>query len=220
MLHGYGANKESFVRQIRFFSAFFRVIAVDMSGFGESPPLKYPYSVGDYAEEIRKVIDEIGERKIYVLAHSFGARVAVKLAGSDDRIEKIIFTGAAGLKPRRSVRYKVKRALFLLLKKFVNKEKLVKFYSEDYRNLSPVMKESFIKIVNEDLKERYAAIKIPALLIFGDKDKETPLYMARKMNRLVKNSKLIVIKNAGHFCFVDNPYLFNGYALEFLLRGK
>ena len=115
MLHGYGANKESFVRQIRFFSAFFRVIAVDMSGFGESPPLKYPYSVGDYAEEIRKVIDEIGERKIYVLAHSFGARVAVKLAGSDDRIEKIIFTGAAGLKPRRSVRYKVKRALFLFL---------------------------------------------------------------------------------------------------------
>ena len=185
MLHGYGANKESFVRQIRFFSAFFRVIAVDMSGFGESPPLKYPYSVGDYAEEIKKVIDEIGERKIYVLAHSFGARVAVKLAGSDDRIEKIIFTGAAGLKPRRSVRYKVKRALFLLLKKFVNKEKLVKFYSENYRSLSPVMKESFIKIVNEDLKERYAAIKIPALLIFGDKDKETPLYMARKMNRLV-----------------------------------
>ena len=82
------------------------------------------------------------------------------------------------------------------------------------------MKESFIKIVNEDLKEYYAAIKIPALLIFGDKDKETPLYMARRMNRLIKNSKLIVIKNAGHFCFVDNPYLFNGFALEFLLRGK
>ena len=218
MLHGYGANKESFARQTKFFSKFFRVIAVDMSGFGESPPLKYPYSVDDYAEEIRKVIDETGERKIYLLAHSFGARVAVKLLKSDDRIEKIIFTGAAGLKPRRSVRYRIKRALFLLLKRFVKREKLAKFYSAEYRNLSPVMKESFIKIVSENLEESYREVKIPALLIFGDKDKETPLYMAKKMHRLIENSQLVVIKNAGHFCFVDKPNLFNGYALKFLWR--
>ena len=107
---------------------------------------------------------------------------------------------------------------FKVVKEFVGKVTERAVGSEVLESLVPY--QQVIKIVNEDLKERYAAIKIPALLIFGDKDKETPLYMARKMNRLVKNSKLIVIKNAGHFCFVDKPNLFNGYALEFLLRGK
>lgn len=116
MLHGYGANKESFIGQIRFFSRYFKVVAVDMSGFGGSPPMTYAYSLDDYAAEIKRVIDELGDDKIIVMAHSFGARVAVRLLRDEKRIDKLIFTGAAGLKPRRSVRYGLKRALFCCLK--------------------------------------------------------------------------------------------------------
>lgn len=218
-LHGYGANKESFLRQIRFFSRYYKVIAVDMRGFGKSPPLPYAYSLDDYAREIGRVIDATGEKKIDILAHSFGARVAVRLLKSENRIDKIVFTGAAGLKPRRSVRYGVKRALFLLLSKFLSKDRLSAFYSADYRNASPVMKESFKKIISENLDAEYAAVPNKTLLVFGKRDKETPLYAAKRMNRLMKNSRLVVIKNAGHFCFVDEPSVFNGCVLEFLLKG-
>ena len=192
-----------------------------MSGFGSSPPLKFAYSLDDYAAEIKRVVDEIGADKIDVLAHSFGARVAVRLLKDENRIDRLVFTGAAGLTPRRNFRYLVKRASFLLLKNFVPREKLTKFYSADYKNLSPVTRESFKKIVADKLDAEYAKIENPALLIFGEKDTETPLYLARKMNKLMKNSSLVTIKGAGHFCFVEKSAEFNGEVMKFLLsRGN
>lgn len=220
MLHGYLSSKESFIRQIDFFARFRRVIAVDMSGFGKSPQIKYPYSLDDYAREIKRVLDEIGADKADLLAHSFGARVAVRLLKSEKRIDKIVFTGAAGLTPRRNFRYAVRRASFLILKNFLPREKLTKFYSSDYVNLSPVMRESFKKIIADNLDDEYAKISNRTLLIFGKNDTETPLYMARKMNKLMKNSSLAVLKGTGHFCFAEKSAEFNGKVAEFLLSRK
>ena len=124
MLHGYLSCKESFNSQINFFSRFMRVIAVDMRGFGKSEEMEYPYSLDDYVLEIERVLDFIGEEKVDLLAHSFGARVGIKLANKDKRIDKIVFTGAAGLKPRRGLKYFFRKASFFILKRFVKKEKL------------------------------------------------------------------------------------------------
>ena len=55
------------------------------------------------------------------------------------------------------------------------------------------------------------------MLIYGDKDKTTPLYLAKRMKKGIKNSKLFVLKNAGHFAFVDKKIEFNSVAREFLL---
>ncbi|HBF86651.1 MAG TPA: hypothetical protein DDW54_03120 [Clostridiales bacterium] len=216
MLHGYLSNKESFTYQINFFSRFFRVVAVDMTGFGKSPPMEYPFSLDDYAEEIKRVLDELGAEKADVLAHSFGARVAVRLAGGDDRIDRIVFTGAAGLKPRRKIKYYLKRASFILLKKFVGKERLKSFYSSDYRSLDPIMQKSFIKIVNEHLDGEVGKLKNKCLIICGKKDKETPLGTEKRMKKLLENGKLYVIPSAGHFCFSEYPDEFNAKAFTFL----
>ena len=62
-------------------------------------------------------------------------------------------------------------------------------------------------------------IKNSTLVIVGDKDRETPLYMAKKINRGITGSKLCVIKNAGHFAFIDKPQQFNGEVTEFLLSA-
>lgn len=216
MLHGYGANKECFNRQIYFFSRFRRVVAVDMRGFGESEEPTSAYSLDDYASDIKAVLDELGEKGVDVLAHSFGARVAVRLLKTDDRINKLVFTGAAGLTPRRSFRYRYRRASFILLKNFLPREKLLRFYSADYISSSTIMRETFKKIVADNLDEEYAVIRNKTLLIFGEKDGETPLYMAAKMHRLMKNSTLVKFKNAGHFCFVDRADDFNGEVFSFL----
>ena len=81
------------------------------------------------------------------------------------------------------------------------------------------MKKSYIKIVNEHLNDDYKKIKNQTLVIFGENDCETPLYMAKKINKFVKNSRLVVIKNAGHFAFIDKPSLFNSLVIEFLQGG-
>ena len=197
-----------------------RVVAVDMSGFGKAGELNYPYSVGDYAQEIKGVLDQIGEQKVDIIAHSFGARVAVKLANLDERINRIIFTGAAGLKPRRGFKYLLRKASFFILKNFVPKQKLTFLYAKDYQGLTPIMKESFKKIIAENLDEEYKKLKNKTLLIFGANDKETPPYMARQMKRLVKDSQLVFIAGAGHFCFISNSDEFNSLAFRFLIGGS
>ncbi len=217
MLHGYLSCKESFNAQINFFSRFMRVIAVDMRGFGKSPDMEYPYSLDDYVLEIKKLLDSISEERVDILAHSFGARVAIKLANSDKRIDKIVFTGAAGLKPRRGLKYFFKRASFFILKRFIKREKLKFLYSEDYRNLNEVMKKSFQKIVAEHLDEEVKRIENNCLLIFGSKDRQTPKYMALKMKRYIKISKLVILKDCGHFCFAENSEAFNSETFKFLM---
>ena len=103
-LHGYGARKECFLPQINYFSRFCRVTAFDFTGFGDAPPLASPWAVDDYAAETRDVVRSLGLSRPHVVAHSFGARVAVKIAAADEGFfGKMVLTGAAGIVTRRTL---------------------------------------------------------------------------------------------------------------------
>ena len=180
--------------------------------------MDYPYSLSDYLEEVKEFIYKKGIKRPNVVAHSFGARIAIKGASEDKTLfNKLVLTGAAGLKPKATVKKLLKKGTFNLLKGFIKKERLERFYSPDYRALSPVMKESFKLIVNEHLDGELKKIENPTLLVFGKNDKDTPPYMARRLNRGIVNSTLIMIDNAGHFCFIDKSAKFNMEVREFLL---
>ncbi|MBR5192571.1 MAG: alpha/beta hydrolase [Clostridia bacterium] len=217
-LHGYLADSKSFIYQTKFFSRYFEVHALDLKGFGENKNMPYPYSLTDYVNELKNYILANNITKPNIIAHSFGGRIAIKLLATDgELVNRVVLTGSAGLKPKRSFKYRVKKLCYSLLKKFVKKERLKGFYSKDYLSLSPVMQQSFIKIVNEHLDNLLPKIKNKTLIVFGEKDTETPIYMAKKLNKNIKNSKLIIIKGAGHFCFLENPNKFNLEVREFLL---
>ena len=181
--------------------------------------MPFPYSLDDYVSDVKEELLKRGIEKPCVVAHSFGARIVLRLASLDSEFfDKIVLTGAAGLKPKLTFKKAVKRTVFKVLKPFIKKEKLLKFYSKDYLALSNVMRKSFIKIVNNNLDEDSKKIKNPTLLVFGKEDKETPLYMAKRLNKNITNSTLIVIEKAGHFAFIDKPSKFNMEVKEFLLR--
>lgn len=217
-LHGYLSCGKSFYYQTRFFGRYFNVYAPDLKGFGDNADMPFPYSLDDYVDEVSEYIYANGLKNPSVVAHSFGARIAIKAASRNGKFfDKIVLTGAAGLKPKLTLKKTVKRAAFRALKKFLHREKLSRFYSSDYNALSPVMKESFKRIVSENLDGRLKYIVNPTLIIFGDKDKETPLYMAKRLNRGIAGSRLTVLAGAGHFCFVDKPNNFNTEVKEFLL---
>lgn len=217
-LHGYLADRRSFAFQIPYFERDFEVFAPDMKGFGENKGMEKPYSLDDYILEMREYMYKRGIKKPHVIAHSFGGRMAIKSASMDRELfNKIVLTGAAGLKPRTNLKKIIKKTTFNFLKSFVPKDRLTAFYSKDYLALDNVMKASFIKIVSETLDDRLKDILNPTLIVFGDKDKETPVYMAKRLNRGIVNSKLIIIKDAGHFCFIDKRNKFNTEVKEFLL---
>ncbi len=192
--------------------------ALDLKGFGENKGMPYPYGLYDYAEEVKEYCYSRGVARPNVIAHSFGGRIALKMAYENpNAFNKIVLTGSAGLKPKLTLKKLIKKSAFKLLKPFVPKSKLKRFYSADYLALSPIMRESFKKIICEHLDYTLDSLQNKTLIVFGENDSETPLYMARKLNKKIKNSRLIIIKNAGHFCFIDKPFTFNTEVREFLL---
>ena len=89
------------------------------------------------------------------------------------------------------------------------------FGSAEYKMLSPVMRESFKKIVNEDLREDAEKIACPVLFITGERDEETPVSSARIYASAVEGSSLLIMENCGHFAHLDDPLRFNLAAEEF-----
>lgn len=216
-LHGYGSKKESFYYQIKFLSEYFRVTAPDFPAFGASGSIDYPWSVGDYAAWLEEFILSAKLEKPHIIAHSFGARVAFKLLSEKPYLaERLVITGGAGLVKERSPQYMRRVKAYRRIKKLFPRYAERHFGSEEYRKLSPVMKESYKKIVNEDLRGCAAKIVNETLLVYGADDHVTPADEEGKIfNSLIEGSRLEIIAG-GHFCFCDSAEAFNDLVLNFL----
>lgn len=210
------SNKESFYYQTEYFSSFRRVIAIDITGFGKSKSLPFAYSLEDYAKDVIDVLRGLGVYKYDLVAHSFGGRVAIKMLTLNEDVCKLVLTGSAGLKPKRSLKYYFKLYGYKIIKPFLSKKARLKFGSKELKSLSGNMRLSYYKIVNEHLDNIVKNIKTETLLVFGQNDKETPLYMAKRFNEYMVNSHLYVIKDAGHFCFNEKDREFNTIVNEFI----
>ena len=215
MLHGYLSCKETFVKQIEYFSRFYRVTALDFIGFGGSVPLTNAFSVSDYAAWTREAFSLLDVRSPHVIAHSFGCRVAVKMAANDPHaFDKILLTGAAGVILRRTLGYKIKVRAYRIARRIAPKFAEKRFGSAEYKTLSPVMKESYKKIVNEDLRGCAKQVENPVLIIEGEEDKTTPMREAQAYAACFAQCDLQTI-SGGHFAFAENPTLFNLMVEEF-----
>ena len=141
------------------------------------------------------------------VGHSFGGRIVLILAAvKRSLVHSCILIDSAGMKPRRSVKYRFRQLKLKTAKKFK-----INFHpkgSADYESLSPEMKETFKSIVNTHLEDYARKMPMKTLIVWGEKDNETPIYMAKRLNKLIKNSDLKILKNAGHFSFLDCKFEF------------
>ena len=221
LLHGYKSCKESFVNQIDFFSKYYKVIAVDLSGFGENNKLESVYFLDDYILDLIKFLKGKNITDFDVICHSFGARLILKSDELRSMCGKLIITGGAGLKTKKGIRYYFKIYTYKFLKKICPNSKILnKFGSAEYRLLSNLEKQTYKNIVNENLDYKLKDIKNKTLIIYGDRDKTTPLYLAKRLKKGITGSRLYVIKGAGHFAFIDKIREFNYIAKEFLLSQE
>ncbi|MEI6144197.1 MAG: alpha/beta hydrolase [Candidatus Berkelbacteria bacterium] len=88
-------------------------------------------------------------------------------------------------------------------KAFTNSEKSKMFFynlikEKDYASASPIMQKTMANLISIDLTKSLAKIKIPTIIIWGEKDKTTPLYMAKILENNIANSELIILPNANH----------------------
>lgn len=221
ILHGWGGCINSMYPVKEFFSKKSKTITIDFPGFGESDFPDSGWSVIDYTEMVKKLLDKLEVKKCNIIAHSFGGRVTIRLAEKYSQyVNKIILVDSGGLIPKRTMKYYFKVYTYKISKKFMPKKLQEKFKkhagSEEYKVLNDVMKKVFVKVVNDDLKPCLKNIKSPTLIIWGENDLDTPLYMAEIMEKEIPDAGLVVLNDAGHFSYLDKSVDFNKIADNFL----
>ncbi len=231
LLHGWMAEINAWAPVFQFFMKTRKVYVIDFPGQkGKSDKLKEVWGIPEYAKMVEEFIKAQNIVGCDVIGHSFGGRVIIYLASSNNELfNKIILTDAAGVKPKFSLKRAIRNAILScgkhVLGAFMSKEKYEQkvkgarkmFGSTDYAELdSEVARETFKKVVNLDLTDRLDKIQNSTLLIWGENDTDTPLYMAKKMEQMIKDSWLVVLENAGHFSYLDNPNKYLLVANEFL----
>lgn len=227
LMHGWGCNNTTLASIANVASRQCTVYNIDFPGFGATPEPPAVWGVEEYTQFVEKFIGKLGLENPILLGHSFGGRVGM-LYASRNPVSKLILVDAAGVKPKRSLRYYFKVYSFKLGKQITKlihgkeraeqiiEQKRQKNASDDYKRATPRMRAILSKVVNEDLKHVMPSIKASTLLIWGENDTATPLSDAKTIEKLIPDAGLVSFPNCGHYSFLDAPRQFAAVLSSFL----
>ncbi|MBP2025891.1 alpha/beta fold hydrolase [Peptoniphilus stercorisuis] len=229
VLHGWGANIESIMPIVNSIPKGYKIYAYDAPGFGDSDEPKSALSTWDYELYLEEFLEKKNIGKATFIGHSFGGKtLSIFAAKNKDKVEKLVLIDASGVIPKRTFSYYFKVYIFKFLRFLYTKlffwnnntDGIKKFYekfgSDDYQASQGVMRETFVKVVNESTEECFKDIDAETLLVWGELDDATPVYMAKVFESKIKNSGLVVFEKAGHFSYIDDYGTFSAVINSFL----
>jgi pimeloyl-ACP methyl ester carboxylesterase len=216
-LHGWGANIDLIMPLAeRLQRLGYRVIALDLPGFGETEEPAEAWTVFNYAEFVKAFCEQLHLKIFHLFGHSFGGRLSLVLgAEANTGIQKIILAGSAGivesapLLPRlrlsayKSIRdglYKIgAKALADDLRQRYN----VRYGSSDFQQTSGIMRTTFVNVIQQDLQDYARRVQHPTLMFWGDKDEETPLHFGQTFERIIPDAGLVILEGCGHYSYLE-----------------
>lgn len=233
LLHGWGCSRSLMQPVADLLQDQFRILIPDLPGHGESGRPPEPWGVPEYAGFLLQFLRETDFFDCHVIAHSFGCRLAAWLAA--DRpcpFDKMIFTGAAGIRPKPSAEAQKRAETYRKLKQICELTKRIplmenaaknwedklrrKFGSRDYNALDDEMRKTFVKVINQDLLGLYEKFQPSTLLIWGSDDTETPLWMGQEMAKRIPDAGLVTLEGGSHFAYLEQIDSFTRIARQFL----
>ncbi len=234
LLHGLGAQAESWQFNIAPLAAHYHVIAPDQIGFGKSDKPLLKYRVGTYVDFLDKFMAELKIERADLVGNSMGGWVAGLMAIKyPNRVGKIVLADAAGLAPptidldriyqlNNSTRDEIRANLKLIFAApaFQNNELLVdqfmtqRVVTNDGYTINSLIES--IKRKEDFLDTRLSEIKKPTLIIWGRQDGLLPLSDGEKFNKGIAKSQFVVFDNCGHVPQFEKAADFNKKVLEFL----
>lgn len=205
LLHGWGQNIEMMKPLGDNFSDRFRITILDFPGFGESEEPKEPWNIEKYSLMLEKFVEKVGIKKPIVMGHSFGGRVAIRYS-SRNPIEKLVLFGSPCIRIAEDLSLTVK--ILKKLKKLPGLNSFGEYMkqyigSRDYKAASPIMRQTLVEVVNEDLSKYAREIEEPTLLIWGEYDTEAPVKDARELEKIMIDAALIVLPGT-HYAYLEN----------------
>lgn len=197
-LHGWARTGADFAAIVDGLDA----VAPHLPGFGTADPPDSAWGTAEYAELVADAIRPFGT--VTIVGHSFGGRVAVRLAARyPELVKALVLTGVPLLrlapvsKPAltfRIVRWMARRGI---LSKNVLERQRRKHGSADYNAAHGVMREILVKVVNEDYRDDLARIQAPVRMVWGENDTAAPTAAGRAASELI-GAPFTVVPGAGH----------------------
>ena len=196
-------------------------IALDLPGFGASPPPPAAWGLADYADAIRPVLEEV-ERPVVIVGHSFGGSVGVQLAAGagPESVRAVVVTGSPLVRARRVGKAPIsfRLARWLSARGLFPDSKMEALRnargSADYRAANGVMRDTLVRVVNEDVAELLPHLQVPLELVWGEDDRDVPVEVAGQVAELAPSAKVTRLPGVGH----DTPLEAPGALREVLAR--
>ena len=203
MLHGWGQN----IEMMKFIGDKLDedVLIIDLPGFGKSKEPDTVLSIYDYANLVHDLISNLEIKNIILIGHSFGGKIALAYA-SKYKVEKLVLLASPFKSKENKINIRTK--VLKKLKKVPGLNKLEEFAkkhigSTDYKNASGIMREILVKHVNLDITEDVKKITCPTLIIWGDNDECVPVSDGKLLEKLIKDSGLIVFEGCTHYAYLE-----------------
>lgn len=217
LLHGWRGEIASFGPILAILAERFRVVALDLPGFGQTPLPTRPWSTFDYGDLVAGFIRQLGLEAPILVGHSFGGKTSLTVAARyPELVGKLVLVDSSGIVPRRGAGHYLKvygvksaRKMLSLPGLRIFREPLLNRLnravgSSDYQAATdPILRATFVKVVNEDLRHLLPTIRASTLLIWGSADTDTPLADGQLMEKLIPDAGLVVFEGAGHFAYLD-----------------
>lgn len=228
LMHGWGGSRDSWIPVVNDLNFSHKIINIDFPGFKKSPEPPVAWHVDEYCELVAGLLKELNLGPVDVIAHSFGGRVALMLSSKyPELVDRQVLTGCAGLTdPNANTANASLSKLYdnSFTRRFLGDRGVAKlqnavrshFGSADYKNASPMMREVLKNVVNQDLRGYLPGIKASTLLIWGENDTATPLWMGRELEKSIKDAGLVVFEKSGHFAYLEQYNRFITVVKQFL----
>ena len=227
LLHGWGDDSRTFAKLQAKLTAQYQVLVLDLPGFGGTQPPQEVWGLDDYAAFVQAVLTKLKLKQPYaVVGHSNGGALAIRAISLGLlQPEKLVLLAASGIRTRGSVRR-------LALKVVAKTGRVATVWMpERYRRtlrkslygvagsdilVVPQLQETFKKSVRQDVQTDAAKLHLPTLLVYAAQDRAVPLSDGQRFHRLIKDSELQVLPEAGHFVHHDRPEAVQLMVEEFL----
>ena len=203
----------------------YKVLVPDLPGFGENAELSQSWTINDYVNWIKDFCEKESLSQFFLIGHSFGGSLATKFSAEyPEKVRKLVLVDSAGIRKKRFKKeIQKKTAHFLNNFSFLPLYSLVRkiayrtlFRHSDYLLTEGVIKQTYLNVIGEDISDVFSKISIPTLLIWGKKDKITPLEHAYFMKDKIPGAELEIIPNIKHNPHLEAPELLVEKVLSFI----
>lgn len=226
VLHGWGSDSTRWHKVTDILSvANIQVIIPDLPGFGQSAKPTDSWKLDTYVEWLCEFSENVPELKdgFYLLGHSFGGSLAAKFSIKYNQKVKKLFLISAACVRQVTLWKKILHRISKIVKVFSflpyydkARKGFYKFVirKSDYPYMQGVMKDTYLNVVSDNLSHKLLFVKVPTVIIWGDKDTFTPLYQAEIIHKKITGSKLIIIPGADHALQIHFPEILSQKILE------